>query len=402
MKKFKQLWTIMMVLLTTFMVCSCGLEGNRLSKEEDTVEHHIEGLGIDPEQCNIQKISEEGEPDVYQVSTDWYNLGEEVVFKVFRETSISVVMASQYWDDNLKESLFNVLYPQEQWPKVLMNHQGDTPDFEVDPMNFHEDIKSVMETTDKIVEIYESHGLPKDMIIRFTVYGKYTDTTRQSGVTVSEQYTGEIPKELIYQALFENSFLANINEDNIDVFNSDKYRIRMEKNYLCWAIDEDLVDIYSKYSYEERKSVQDHSPNGYYYAVIDGEVTDESEEIFAEFDGDLSYSSFYKVLVRQGYPVEGDWYHFSFTGIDGKKYEFGYDQCILEADPSSCIGASETDYARTFNNYYYICDGEKYIYDWLKLSDRRSERTNINWDPVVFSSFIETTTGMKVTSTYEK
>ncbi|MBQ7428982.1 MAG: hypothetical protein IJV29_04885 [Butyrivibrio sp.] len=70
-------------------------------------------------------------------------------------------------------------------------------------------------------------------------------------------------------------------------------------------------------------------------------------------------------------------YHFSFTGIDGKKYEFGYDQCILEADPSSCIGASETDYAQTFNNYYYICDGEKYIYDWLKLNDRRSERTNI-------------------------
>ncbi len=167
-------------------------------------------------------------------------------------------------------------------------------------------------------------------------------------------------------------------------------------------IDEGLVDIYSKYSYEERKSVQDYRPNGYYYAVIDGEVTDESEEIFAEFDGDISYSSFYKVLVRQGYPVEGDWYHFSFTGLDGKKYEFGSDQCILEADPSSCIGASETNYARTFNNYYFICDGEKYIYDWLKLDDRRFDRTNINWDPVVFTSFIEMTTGMKVTSTYEK
>ena len=404
MKKFKYVLIIVMVLLTAFMVCSCGLKRDPYSKyEKNSVERHIEELGIDPEQCRIEKISEEGESDEYEVSTDWYQLGEEVVFKVFRTSSTDTIgMTSVYWDDDLKENLFYVLYPWEQWPKVLTAHNGYSPDFEVDPMNFYEDIEAVMETTDEIAKAYESHGLSKDMMIRFRVQGRFTDTRRQDGVTVSDLYTGEIPRDLIYQALFEYSHLANINEDNIGEFNSDYYRNRMEKYYLSWAIEEGLVDVYSKFPYEERKAVNGFESNRYYYAVIDGEVTDESEEIFADYKGNLSYSAFYKLLVRQGYPVEGDWYHYSFTGIDGKEYEFGYDQCILQADPVSCAEASEIDYARTFNNFYYVCDGEKMIFPWLKLEERKFNRANIHWDPVVFTDMIGEMTGLEVTSTYER
>ncbi|MBQ4489577.1 MAG: hypothetical protein II944_09855, partial [Ruminobacter sp.] len=89
-------------------------------------------------------------------------------------------------------------------------------------------------------------------------------------------------------------------------------------------------------------------------------------------------------------------------GIDGKKYEFGYDQCILEPDPVSSENASDQRYSRTFNNFYYICDGEKYIYSNLKLDDRSYDRTSINWEPIVYTGAIRDITGLNVTSTYEK
>lgn len=400
MKKSHILLTVVTLLFTALIVCSCAAGKKSHSKyETDSVEYHIEKLNIDPEQCSVEKVSEEGEPDIYEVRTDFYKLGKELVFKVFRTSSTSVIgKITNYWDDDLKENLFYALYPPEQWPKVLRAHSGYAPDFEVGPLTFYDDMESVMETTDRIVEIYESQGFSKEMIIRFRVQGKFTDTERSSGVTVSEKYTDDVPRELIYEALFEYSHLANINEDNIDSFNCDYYRTRMEKYYLSWAIEEGLVDIYTEYPYEERKSVNGFESNSYHYAVIDGEATGEDEEIFADYKGNLSYSAFYKVLVRQGYPVEGNWYHYSFTGIDGKEYEFGYDQCILEADPVSCADADELDYARTFNNYYYIRNGEKYIFPDLKLDERKFNRANIHWNPVVTTDWIKTMTGFEVTA----
>ena len=395
---------VFMILVSSFVLCSCSSSKIFASKyDEDSMESRLVKIGIDPEKCTIEKISAEGETDVYEVTTDCYNLEKELTFKVFRDSSTSAIgITSWYWDDNMKEELFYILYPPEQWPKVLKAHCGYSPDFEVDPMNFYEDIQSVMETADKIVEIYDSHGFSKDMIIGFCVQGRCVDTKRQDGVTIGDYYLEDVSKELIYQGLFENSQLANINDENIDEFNSKHYRSIMENNYLAWAIENGLEDVYSNYSLKERKSVNNFESNRYYYAVIDGEVTDETEEIFAEYNGNLSYSSFFKVLKRQGYPVEGNWYHFKFTGIDGKKYEFGYDQCILEPDPVSSENASDQRYSRTFNNFYYICDGEKYIYSNLKLDDRSYDRTNINWEPIVYTGAIRDITGLNVTSTYEK
>ncbi|MCR4903578.1 MAG: hypothetical protein K6A23_12020, partial [Butyrivibrio sp.] len=212
------------------------------------------------------------------------------------------------------------------------------------------------------------------------------DTKRNNGITVNEYYTSDVPKELIYQALFENTHLATVNEDNIAFFNSDDNRKSMEKYYLLWAIENGLEDICSEYSYKERNNVNGFQSKTYYYAVIDGEVTKETEEIYADSGGNLSYSSFYKVLVRQGFPVEGNWYHYSFTGIDAKKYEFGYDQCILEADPRSSQDESNSNYSRTNNNFYYFYDGEKY---------------NMGNEPIIKTEKIEDMTGIKVTSTYE-
>ncbi len=404
MKKITFASVICMALITTLLFTGCSPLGSKerhYKYEEGSLERHIEWLDLDPEQCSIKKISGEGESDVYEVSTDKYNLDKELTFYVFRNASSNMIGAvTWYWDDNFKDELFYAIYPQEQWPSVLQAHQEYAPDFEIGPLTFYEDMQSAMETTDKIVELYKSHGFSKDIIPWSHVQGRYTDTMRVDGVTDSQYYLEDVPKELIYQALFESEHLANINDDNVDSFNSDYYKTEMEKYYLDWAVENGLVDIYSKFSYEDRLEIHGYGWDGYYYAVVDGEATDEAEEIFTDYDGTLPYSSFYKLLKRQGIPVEGDWYHYKFTGIDGKEYEFGYDQCILEADPVSSRDASDTDFSRTFNNFYYICDGEKYIFGNLKLEDRKYNRANIHWDPFVYTGQVEKMTGLIVTSTH--
>ncbi|WP_249029071.1 hypothetical protein [Tannockella kyphosi] len=98
--------------------------------------------------------------------------------------------------------------------------------------------------------------------------------------------------------------------------------------------------------------------DGYYHRVYIyyGEQEDEDdyeEEFIVCYDDivgstygyGISFSSLYEILVREGYPVEGDAGYYSFIGIDGSEYVISYD--FDDYDYGDKIG------------YYYLKDGEK-------------------------------------------
>ncbi len=323
-----------------------------------------------------------------------------MTFRVFRDASTTVLGTTlSYWESDIADSLFYALYPEENWPDVLTDHSGFK--LEINPLRFDEDIISTSETLKQIVNLYDKYHIDIDMIPRMEVAGRYMDTERLDGVTISSLYQDGLSKELIYQGLFEYKHIANINEDSIKYFMTNESLESMKKRYLCWAMENGLLDICEKYSLDERRAANGYEYNNIYFAVIDGEVTGENEEIYADYKGNLPYSSFYKVLVRQGFPVEGNWYHFKFTGIDGKEYEFGYDQCSLVSDNISSQGANDKNYARTFNCYYYVCDSERYIRNNLKFEDRKSTRYDTQWNPEVYVAQIKEMTGLDLSSTYK-
>ncbi len=403
----KGIVAILLVLALSMLCIGCKRMGRAGELEEKygekSVEMHLfDRLGIDPEQCKIVLVSEEGETPVYEVTTDHYGIGKELTFHVFKDSSTSAIGSiSIFWNNDVKDCLFEALYPPEVRSRVFTECNGYS--FWVDPFSFDEDIEATKEALDYIEEAYVSHGLGTDMIPHMRVEGKFVDTKRVDGVTISSEYVDNVPRNLIYQALFEMEHIANINESSYGNFGSDKSLDHMKKYYLCWAIEKGLVDIYSEFPYEERRQVNGfETSHKQYFAVVNGDVTDESEEIYSDYKGNLSISSFYKLLKRQGIDVEGDWYHYKFRGIDGKEYEFGYDLCGLASDPVSSGDASDNDYSRTFNNYYYVCDGVRYSSPDCIYDGKVMNRLDVNWDPVVYRGIIKLVTGWEVTSTYEK
>jgi hypothetical protein len=348
------------------------------------------------------KISGEGETPVYEITTDRYNLDKELTFHVFEDSSTSAIgSVSIFWNNDLKECLFEAIYPPENRSSIYKDYNGHG--FEIDVFSFEEDIDATAAALEQIKEAYAKYGFGTDMIPLMHVEGKFVDTERIDGITVSSSYVDNVPKELIYQALFEMEHIANISESSYEGFGSDKYRDTLRNRYLCWSIENGLVDIYSRFSYEQRRKVNGfESGNKQYFAVINGEMTDESEEIYSDYNGNLPISSFYKLLKRQDWDVEGDWYHYKFHGIDGKEYEFGYDLCGLAADPVSSRSANEHNYSRTFNNFYYICDGVRYSSPAHKYEGKAETRVDIRWSPIVTTTVIREVTGWEVTSTCDK
>ncbi|SDB13296.1 hypothetical protein [Butyrivibrio sp. INlla16] len=400
--------TIALIILAIPVLCvGCKRMGRGGELEEKygakSVEMHLyDKLGIDPELCKIVKVSEEGKTPVYEVTTDHYGLGEELTFHVYEDSSTSAIgSVSIYWSNDVKDCLFDVLYPIDVRSRVFNEYNGYS--FWIDPLSFEEDIEATADALEEIKETYEEHGFGTDMIPWMHVEGKFVDTERVDGITVSSKYVDNVPKELIYQALFEMKSIKSINSDSYGLFESDNSMDEIRKRYLSWAMEDGLIDIYLQFSYKERlQAIGAKSSYKLYYAVVDGVVTDESEEIYSDHKGNLPISSFYKLLKRQGWDVEGDWYHYKLKGIDGKEYEFGYDQCGLAADPVSSRSANKYHYSRTFNNYYYVCDGQKYRSRNHLYDGKVETRLDVNWDPVVYRGTIELVTGWEVTSTYDK
>lgn len=63
-----------------------------------------------------------------------------------------------------------------------------------------------------------------------------------------------------------------------------------------------------------------------------------------------SFSTLYEILIREGFSVNGDSWHYRFTGIDGSNYEISYDFCNYEHEDSS---------GEIHLRYYYLKDGEQ-------------------------------------------
>ncbi len=399
--------SILLILALSLLCVGCKRMGRGGELEEkygsDSAEMYLyDELGIDPEQCKMVKISEDGEFPAYEVTTDYYELGKELTFQVF-EAKGSGTFGNEYtyWDNDVKDCLFDAIYPQEARSRVFNENGGYS--FWIDPNSFDEDIEATANALKEIAKAYEKCGIKKDMIPLMRVEGRFVDTERIDGVTVSSKYVDNAPKELIYQALFEMELISNINEISFGGSWPGAAKNHIKKHYLFWAMENGLEDICSRFSYEERREALSlDTGNKLYFAVVDGETTDESEEVYSDYKGNLSISSFYKLLKRQGWEVEGDWYHYKLRGIDGKEYEFGYDLCGLAADPVSSKDASENNYSRTFNNFYYICDGEKYRAPDIIYDGKVETRIDINSYPEVYRYTIKTVTGWDVTSTYKE
>lgn len=118
-----------------------------------------------------------------------------------------------------------------------------------------------------------------------------------------------------------------------------------EENYLLTAIDYRLDACLEEFTEEEIKEVV--ANNKYRIGIADleeGPYEYYDDLAGSRFSYGVSFSALYEIMVRQGYPVEGDKNHYSFVGVDGSTYEISYDFIGYE-------------YKDDKVGYYYLKDG---------------------------------------------
>ncbi len=118
-----------------------------------------------------------------------------------------------------------------------------------------------------------------------------------------------------------------------------------EGNLLLTALDYRFDTCLEQFTEEEIKGAVANSK--YRLGVADAEEGPYEyydDLVASRFSYGVSFSTLYEVLVREGYPVEGDKNHYSFAGADGSIYEISCDFVGYEYKDGK-VG------------YYYLKDG---------------------------------------------
>jgi len=144
-----------------------------------------------------------------------------------------------------------------------------------------------------------------------------------------------------------------------------------EENLLLTALDYRLDTYLEQFTEEEiKETVADSKYRLGVAASEEGPYEYYGDLVASRYSYGVSFSTLYEVLVREGYPVEGEKNHYSFVGVDGSTYEISYDFVGHKYDEGK-VG------------YYYLKDGVETPMTYYFYNHFRSR-------------FIEETTGIYV------
>lgn len=124
------------------------------------------------------------------------------------------------------------------------------------------------------------------------------------------------------------------------------------KGYLLTCLDYNFEDHLAQFTQAEIEAALDGSDQRIAISRGDEEGPWELYPDLgaSKYSYGVSFGVLYEILVREGFDVEGDSWHYSFPGADGSVYEISYDFCGYPFEQRG--GATEP-------GYYYLKDGEQ-------------------------------------------
>ena len=137
---------------------------------------------------------------------------------------------------------------------------------------------------------------------------------------------------------------ADMRSTLIDTSSIDDALKEAEKSYLYLCLDHRYANM-DEFSKEEIQNALE----GYDYRLAhrneDGEYEFYEDLVMSGYGYGVSFGGLYEVVKAEGWPIDGDPHHYSFTAPDGSIYEFSYD-------------------FKENNAYYYLKDGETVMMDY--------------------------------------
>ena len=245
----------------------------------------------------------------WTVSTDVFDLGEDLVFHVYNDVYYSMEWTTNRLDDDL-------LYQKQ----LALLERCELPDGV---------------TTE---EVKGSSGRPWSVSLVYALANRSDFANASSAITRLQPSLASVPgindtefsfclkvkvSDPVTDAGIANrQYSFNFNSKTAPSEISDSIS-KQSDEYLMDCIEKGLLDRMDEYSIEERSAVINAQSNNTEIRRMD-EDTAAYPGYAYNYYYDIPYGTLYRILEQEGYELTGDWKSFSFVGTDGEVHAFAY------------------------------------------------------------------------------
>ena len=309
LKQSRILLILLLLVLSVFGLSACTKK-----YDEDDVRKYIQdNLHISSFKILSGPVDVKGEDGYtdqeWTVSTDEFNLKEDLYFHVYNDVYYSMEWVTNGLSDDLHYRKQLLLLdccdlPENVTVKDVKNSSGRPWSFSiVYPLTGRADFTNAVSAAAGLQTSFAALPSIMDTEFFFTLEVKASDPVTDADMTGREysfDFSAVTPSAEITDSI------SNISDE-----------------YLMDCIERGLIDRMDEYSISERSTVIKADEYNTEIRRID-EDTSAYPGYAYNFYYDIPYGTLYRILEQEGFEPDGDWKSFSFTGIDGQIHTFAY------------------------------------------------------------------------------
>ncbi len=245
----------------------------------------------------------------WTVSTDVFDLGDDLVFHVYNDVYYAMEWTANRLDNDLLYQkqlalLDNCELPDGVTTEEVKGSSGRPWSVSlVYPLASRSDFANAISAITHLQPSFAAIPGIKDTEFLFCLKVKESDPVTDAGI-VDRQYSFN------FNSMTSTSEIA----DSIS---------KQSDSYLMDCIREGLLDRMDEYSIEERSAVINAQSNNTEIRRMDEDAAAYPGYAY-NYYYDIPYGTLYRILEQEGYELTGDWKSFSFVGTDGEEHAFAY------------------------------------------------------------------------------
>ena len=301
------------LVISILMMLLCLTACTKKFEEEDVKKYirddmHISSFKILSGPVDVK--GEDGYTDQeWTVSTDEFDLGEDLVFHVYNDVYYSMEWTTNRLDDDLLYQKQLALLERCELPDGVTTEEVKGSSGRpwsvslVYPLANRSDFANASSAITRLQPSLASVPGINDTEFSFCLKVKVSDPVTDAGIA-NRQYSFN----------FNSKTAPSEISDSIS---------KQSDEYLMDCIEKGLLDRMDEYSIEERSAVINAQSNNTEIRRMD-EDTAAYPGYAYNYYYDIPYGTLYRILEQEGYELTGDWKSFSFVGKDGEEYAFAY------------------------------------------------------------------------------
>ena len=292
------------VIISILMMLLCLTACTKKFDEEDVKKYIRDDMHI-----SSFKILSGYTDQEWTVSTDVFDLGEDLVFHVYNDVYYSMEWTTNRLDDDLLYQKQLVLLANCDLPDGVTTEEVKGSSGRpwavslVYPLANRSDFANAASAITRLQPSLASVPGINDTEFSFCLKVKVSDPVTDAGIA-NRQYSFN----------FNSKTAPSEISDSIS---------KQSDEYLMDCIEKGLLDRMDEYSIEERSAVINAQSNNTEIRRMD-EDTAAYPGYAYNYYYDIPYGTLYRILEQEGYELTGDWKSFSFVGKDGEEYTFAY------------------------------------------------------------------------------